>query len=85
MDRSQAIDLVSSTLTDAFDRGRFLLFIRNVLNHLDESEGRAKLWTKNVIKNAFTDGINHYERLGTYTDPTGEKVDVLVIHLRKRD
>ena len=27
--------------------------------------------------------MNHFTRLGTYTDPRGERVDVLIIHLRK--
>ena len=27
--------------------------------------------------------VNHFTRLGTYTDPRGERLDVLVIHLRK--
>jgi hypothetical protein len=27
--------------------------------------------------------VNHFTRLGTYTGPDGEKMDVLIIHLRK--
>ncbi len=83
MEKAQAINLVEETFTQKFDKNQFLLFIRNLLNRLDESEGRQKLWTKPVIKNAFAGAINHYERLGTYTDPHGERLDVLVIHLKK--
>src|SRR5207248_9448783 len=34
-------------------------------------------------ESAFEDFVNHFSRLGTYSDADGEKVDVLVIHLRK--
>src|SRR4029453_14845263 len=42
---------------------------------------KKQLWT--LKKEAFKDYVNHFTRLGTYTDPRGERVDVLVIHLRK--
>lgn len=79
MDRAQAITLVRDTLTQRFDDDRFTLFTRNLLNHLDES--KKQTWT--LKKAAFEDYVNHFTRLGTYTDPRGERLDVLVIHLRK--
>lgn len=79
MDRSQAIAIVHETFTGRFDAPRFTLFIRNLVNHLDES--KKQVWT--LKKDAFKDYVNHFARLGTYTDPRGERVDVLVIHLRK--
>jgi hypothetical protein len=81
MNREQAIDLVSRTFEDRFDEGRFLQFIRNLVNHLDESK-RAQ-FSGNYIKRAFAEHVGHYLRLGTYTDPRGERVDVLVIYLAK--
>lgn len=79
MDRSQAIDLVKKTFTERFDEQRFAHFIRNLVNHLDEA--KKQVWT--LKKAAFQDYVNHFTRLGTYTDTRGERVDVLVIHLRK--
>lgn len=79
MDRAQAITLVRDTFTQRFDDDRFTLFTRNLLNHLDES--KKQTWT--LKKAAFEDYVNHFTRLGTYTDPRGERLDVLVIHLRK--
>ncbi len=79
MDRSQSIDLVKKTFTQRFDEARFTHFIRNLVNHLDEE--KKQVWT--LKKAAFQDFVNHFTRLGTYTDPRGERVDVLVIHLRK--
>jgi type I restriction-modification system DNA methylase subunit len=79
MDRAQATHLVRDTFTQRFDDTRFLHFTRNLLNHLDES--KKQTWT--LKKDAFKDYVNHFARLGTYTDPRGERMDVLVIHLRK--
>lgn len=70
---------IVETFKQAFDDARFLYFIRNLVNHLDES--KKQTWT--LKKAAFEDFVNHFTRLGTYTDPDGEKMDVLVIHLRK--
>ena len=70
---------IAETFRQKFDDGRFLFFIRNLVNHLDES--KKQTWT--LKKAAFADFVNHFTRLGTYTDPRGEKIDVLVIHLHK--
>ena len=70
---------IIETFRQKFDDARFLYFIRNLVNHLDES--KKQTWT--LKKAAFEDFVNHFTRLGTYTDADGEAVDVLVIHLRK--
>jgi type I restriction-modification system DNA methylase subunit len=70
---------IVETFRQKFDDARFLYFIRNLVNHLDES--KKQTWT--LKKAAFEDFVNHFTRLGTYTDADGEAVDVLVIHLRK--
>ncbi|MBP6948299.1 MAG: Eco57I restriction-modification methylase domain-containing protein, partial [Bacteroidales bacterium] len=51
----------------------------NLLNRIDES--KAQSWNKQYIKDAFKDHVHRYERLGTYTSPDGEKLDVLIVHL----
>ena len=79
MERNQAISLVRDTFNQRFDESRFAHFIRNLVNHLDES--KKQVWT--LKKVAFEGFVNHFMRLGTYADPRGERVDVLVIHLRK--
>jgi type I restriction-modification system DNA methylase subunit len=70
---------IVETFRQKFDDARFLYFIRNLVNHLDET--KRQTWT--LKKAAFEDFVNHFARLGTYTDADGEAVDVLVIHLRK--
>jgi len=79
MNLEQARDCVEKTFRQEFEEGRFLYFIRNLVNHLDES--KRQVWT--LKKAAFEDHVNHFTRLGTYTDPRGERADVLIIHLRK--
>jgi len=77
MNREQARDLIQRTFTQKFDKARFLNFIRNLLNHVDET--KATSW--NSIKNAFEDHVQRYERLGTYHTPNKESVDLLVVFL----
>jgi len=79
MNLEQAREIIGETFKQGFDEGRFLYFIRNLLNHIDES--KKQTWT--LKKAAFEDYVNHFTRLGTYTDPRGERLDVLVIYLRK--
>jgi hypothetical protein len=76
MNAQQARQTIGEAFRQKFDDARFLYFIRNLVNRLDES--KKQTWT--LKKAAFEDYVNHFTRLGTYSDPGGEKVDVLVIH-----
>lgn len=79
MNPDQARRCVEQTFRQAFDESRYLHFIRNLINHLDET--KRQTWT--LKKAAFKDFVNHFSRLGTYTDPNGDRADLLVIHLTK--
>lgn len=79
MNKKQASELIQTTFPEAFDKSRFRTFALNVLNHLDES--KAQQWSTQYVKDAFKDHVHRYERLGTYTSPEKEKVDVLVVYL----
>jgi len=79
MNPSQARAFVMQTFTQSYDRTRFRNFVVNVLNHLDES--KAAQWNSTYVKDAFKGHVSKYERLGTYTSPDDEKLDVLVVHL----
>ena len=83
MDKNQAENLVIDTLTKAFDKNQFLLFIKNLLNHLNDSQERNLRQTGPYIKKQFQDKVKSFERLGTYSDPLGQKLDILVIHLQR--
>src|SRR5438552_16914214 len=82
MNQDQAPNLVRQTLTEAFDKARFRNFVLELLNQFDES--KAFTSNKTYIKDAFKNHVERFERLGTYTSPDNEKLDVLIVHLTKR-
>jgi hypothetical protein len=79
MNTQQARALITETFPWPFDKGRFHNFALNLLNHIDGS--KAQVWNTTYIKGAFKDHVKRYERLGTYTSPEKEKLDVLIVHL----
>jgi len=81
MDLQQAKNLIQDTFNDSFDRSKFIRFIKELLNEIDET--KAKSWSHQYVKHAFHGSINRYERIGTYTAPEGEKVDILIVYLEK--
>jgi len=78
MNREQAYTLIQQTFTHAFDQVRFQNFIRNLLNYLDESNAESK---NSQVKDAFKEHVQCYQRLGTYTSPDKETLDVLIVYL----
>ena len=82
MNQEQARNLVRQTLTQSFDKTRFRNFVLELLNEFDES--KAFTSNKTYIKDAFKDHVERFERLGTYTSPDDEKLDVLIVHLTKQ-
>lgn len=79
MNKTQASELIQTTFPQAFDRPRFRTFVINVLNRIDED--KAQQWSTQYVKDAFKAHVHRYERLGTYTSPDGETVDVLIVYL----
>lgn len=79
MNSQQARALVTETFSQTFDKVRFRNFAINLLNHIDES--KAQTWNSTYIKDAFKGHVSRFERLGTYTSPDVEKLDVLIVHL----
>ncbi|MCX5908567.1 MAG: class I SAM-dependent DNA methyltransferase, partial [Deltaproteobacteria bacterium] len=79
MNRDQSYALIRQTFTQGFDKARFQNFAVNLLNRIDESKAQA--WNNTYVKDAFKNDVSRYERLGTYTSPDNEKLDVLIVHL----
>ena len=82
MNKEQARNLVRQALTQCFDKTRFRNFVLELLNDFDES--KAFTSNKTYIKDAFRPHVDRFERLGTYTSPDAERLDVLVVHLTKQ-
>ncbi len=79
MNTQQARALIGETFPQTFVKERFRYFAVNLLNHIDQTKAQA--WNTTYIKDAFKAHVHKYERLGTYTSPDKEKLDVLIVHL----
>jgi hypothetical protein len=81
VDSKQAKNLIRETFNRSFDKNLFIRFVKELLNEIDES--KAKVWPKQYVKHAFHEGVQYYERIGTYIAPEGEKIDILIVYLEK--
>ncbi len=83
MDKQAATKIIRGTFENPFDKGRFVHFTRNLLNHLDES--RNFIYGGNRLPNAaaYQPYVNSIERIGKYEDTEGNKIDCLIIRLKK--
>ncbi len=80
MQKLQAQSIVKETLQNDFDKERFLYFVKNLLNKVDDSKA---FHAHGYVPEAYKNYVKTYERLATYTDPAGSKIDVLVVYLQK--
>ena len=80
MDKQQAQNIVRETFEKPFDRERFVYFIKNLLNRIDDSKA---FHARGYVPEIFKDHVKTYERIGTYTDPEDNKTDILVVYLQK--
>lgn len=80
MDKNACYKIVRETFQNPFDKERFLYFIKNLLNKIDESKA---FHARGYVPEIYKTYVKTYERLGTYSDPKGNKIDVVVVYLRK--
>ncbi|GAB5492424.1 MAG: hypothetical protein Phog2KO_26390 [Phototrophicaceae bacterium] len=82
MEKSRAENLIKETFEQAFEEERYGKFITELFNgQIDRN--KQSTWAGSHIPNAFKEQVNHYKRLGTYTDPNGDLVDLLIVYLKK--
>jgi len=82
MDRNTAKQLIENTFNFPFDEAKFRYFAINLLNEVDETKAFEYI-SGNYIKNSYKDHVTKYRRIGTYTDSEGDKIDVIIVHLKK--
>jgi len=82
LNHDAAIHLINETFDRPFEEGRFAHFVSNLLNEIDRGKATG-LRTGNIIPQAFRGRISAYRRLFVYTDPQGERLDVLAVRLHK--
>ncbi len=79
MNKQQAVKIVKDTFESDFEKEKFSFFIKNLLNHYEES---YLSYQGQYIYEAFRPYISKLERIGKYTD--GEhKTDILIVKLKK--
>ena len=81
MDTKRAITTIEKTFDNAFNKDNFFEFVQNLLNGIDTS--KYVEYRGNLIKEAFREHIAQYTRLGKYTDPNGDALDVLIIEVKE--
>jgi len=79
MNKESAKKLIRDTFQNSFDKIDFIYFIKNLLNQYDESKA---FHARGYVLEAFKKYIKTYERIGTYTDPEGKKIDILIVYLK---
>ncbi|MBN2654695.1 MAG: Eco57I restriction-modification methylase domain-containing protein [Nitrospirae bacterium] len=80
MDKQQAQQIIKNVFENPFDKGRFAVFITNLLNSIEEAPFSYK---GNLIPDAYENYISSLERIGKYTD-SEHKIDILVVKLKKK-
>lgn len=84
MNKQQASTLISTTFENAFDEDQYLRFLRELFNgQIDESDDRKFDLYGQYIPDSFKEYVRRYKRLGTYTDPDGHEIDLLIVILRR--
>ncbi|MCK4307007.1 N-6 DNA methylase, partial [candidate division WOR-3 bacterium] len=70
-----------NTFNHSFDENRFSNFIRNLFNDIDESKKFE--YRGSYIPDSFKEHIKQYKRVGKYTDPENNELDVLIVYLKQ--
>lgn len=81
MEKEISHKLVKETFENEFNEIQFSKFIVNILKNIDTD--KKFQYRGAYIPEAFISYIKSYERLATYTDPNGKKIDILIVNLKK--
>ena len=79
MDKKQAQVLIKETFESPFDKNRFVDFVKNLLNRV---ENAPFVYRGNFIPDAYEQYIVSYERIGKYKDGDN-RIDILVVKLNR--
>jgi len=79
VNREQARQLIKDTFEATFNKEKFIIFIKDLLNKIEEF---TFTYRGNFIPDAFEQYISTLERIGKYTDGENE-IDLLIVKLKK--
>lgn len=80
MNKQEATQFIQQVFQSPFDEQRFGRFAAELLN---EIEAKPFSYSGTLIKDAYKQYVQQYKRIGTYTDPDGDEVDILIVHLKQ--
>lgn len=81
MEKKEAEKLIKSTFNSKFDLEQYTFFMRNLLNDYDDEKERD--WSQgSFIYEAFREHISRFKRLGVYSDPEGNEIELLVVETK---
>lgn len=83
MKKSEAEQLVINTFTHEFSEEQFTNFIRNLLHGLESPKTRTV--PNAQLPQGFREHVTNYTRLGTYYDPKGDVLDVVIVKLKRKE
>ncbi len=83
MREEQARRLVKDSFEKPFDRGKFCLLVKNLLNNMDETKPFPRPLGGSLISKGFRDHIKTLDRVGQYKDTDGKIIDILIVCLKK--
>jgi len=81
MDRPAAVKLIRDTFENSFDKGSFINLSKNLVKYLDDLKNFT--YQGNIIPDAYDQSIQTLERVGKYEDADSNKIDVLIVRLKK--
>jgi hypothetical protein len=79
MDKNQAVQLIRQTFEGPFDRDRFRVFVKNLLNMVEDA---PFIYRGKYIPDAYDQYVSTLERIGRYTHGR-TRMDILVVTLKK--
>jgi len=82
MKKKEAAHLVNQTFTQAFSEEQFVNFAKNLLTGMEAASTRTV--PNAQLPQGYREHVHSYSRLGTYRDPKGNVLDVVVVKLKKR-
>jgi len=80
LDKRSAISLIQDTLENPFDKRKFAYLVSNMLDHIETA---PFIYRGNLIPDAYKAYISTLERIGKYKDREGNKIDLLIVQLKK--
>jgi len=81
VDKHSAQIMIQDTFERPFDKGRFIYFVKNLLNKIDES-GSAVLKGSH-LPDFYKPYIDNLECVGRYEDVEGNELDIMIVQLKK--